>query len=275
MDMRFRPLRSGTFATALAVSASLTACSSGANSADVNATQTPFGSSSAAQTTAAPNPSALTSPQSGSVTSRSKLFNFVVPSGWNLTNQDKAEAYLSSPEVAHNVAATIVVTKSEVSPAPALDEVLQNAITQARQDGASTAPLPQRTVGHEKTVGFRATTEVKGVQVVRTYYVVAHERQLFTVALTSAKATSKDNEQALNTVLASWSWTKAGDAKSTATGTTPAAIPTTTSTSARPSPSSSPTAKSPSGSAKPSAASTSSKPSPTAATSASATPSSK
>lgn len=214
---------------------SLTACSSGANSKDVHATQTAFTADSSAPSTATPNSGAVTSPAGGAVTSTDKGINFVVPGGWNLTNNKQAVAYLSSAEVANNVAPTIVISRSQTNPAPALDDVLQRAVVQARQDGQTVTTLPGRTIGGEKALGMRAESMVKNVQVTQDYYAVAHNGALYTVVLTSAAKSSKPAETALNSVLASWSWSVPGKKDSTASGTTPAPVATSTSTSAKPS----------------------------------------
>lgn len=204
----------------------LSACSSGADPKDVSATQTPFSASSSA-TTASSNPSAITSPSPGSVVSSDGAFNFVVPAGWNLTSQPKSVAYLSSSTLAHDVAPTIVVARSSVTPAPELAGTLRRASLQAKQSGASVAALPDRTVGGEKAVGFTATSTEKNVDLKRSYVMLAHDKVLYSVTLTGAKADAARDESALTALLASWSWTKKGDAGSTASGTTPAAVPTT------------------------------------------------
>lgn len=231
--------RHAAAALVAAVLVPLTACSSGANPNDVNATSSTFTNGSQTPTTAAPNPSAITTPSPGAVVSSDKVFNFVVPSGWNLTSNPKAVVYLSSATVEHDVASTIVITRSKVSPAPALDKTLQMSMMQARQDGKSVKRLPERTVGGEKAVAFTASSTEKNVELERTYTIVAHDRALYVIALTSAAADAKKQQQTLDTLLATLTWTKAGDKNSTATGTTPASVSTSTSTSAKPSSSSS------------------------------------
>lgn len=227
---RRRSLRRAARGVAALVTATglvaLSACSSGADPKDVSATQTPFSASSSA-TTASSNPSAITSPSPGSVVSSDGAFNFVVPAGWNLTSQPKSVAYLSSSTLAHDVAPTIVVARSSVTPAPELEGTLRRASLQAKQSGASVAALPDRTVGGEKAVGFTATSTEKNVDLKRSYVMLAHDKVLYSVTLTGAKADAARDESALTALLASWSWTKKGDAGSTASGTTPAAVPTT------------------------------------------------
>ncbi|EFP59444.1 hypothetical protein HMPREF0321_0620 [Dermacoccus sp. Ellin185] len=227
---RRRSLRRAARGVAALVTATgfvaLSACSSGADPKDVSATQTPFSASSSA-TTASSNPSAITSPSPGSVVSSDGAFNFVVPAGWNLTSQPKSVAYLSSSTLAHDVAPTIVVARSSVTPAPELAGTLRRASLQAKQSGASVAALPDRTVGGEKAVGFTATSTEKNVDLKRSYVMLAHDKVLYSVTLTGAKADAARDESALTALLASWSWTKKGDAGSTASGTTPAAVPTT------------------------------------------------
>ena len=234
LDMTPRALRRSLRRAACGVAAlvtatglvALSACSSGADPKDVSATQTPFSASSSA-TTASSNPSAITSPSPGSVVSSDGAFNFVVPAGWNLTSQPKSVAYLSSSTLAHDVAPTIVVARSSVTPAPELEGTLRRASLQAKQSGASVAALPDRTVGGEKAVGFTATSTEKNVALKRSYVMLAHDKVLYSVTLTGAKADAARDESALTALLASWSWTKKGDAGSTASGTTPAAVPTT------------------------------------------------
>ena len=234
LDMTPRALRRSLRRAARGVAAlvtatglvALSACSSGADPKDVSATQTPFSASSSA-TTASSNPSAITSPSPGSVVSSDGTFNFVVPAGWNLTSQPKSVAYLSSSTLAHDVAPTIVVARSSVTPAPELEGTLRRASLQAKQSGASVAALPDRTVGGEKAVGFTATSTEKNVALKRSYVMLAHDKVLYSVTLTGAKADAARDESALTALLASWSWTKKGDAGSTASGTTPAAVPTT------------------------------------------------
>ncbi|QQY25590.1 hypothetical protein I6I76_05570 [Dermacoccus nishinomiyaensis] len=234
LDMTPRALRRSLRRAACGVAAlvtatglvALSACSSGADPKDVSATQTPFSASSSA-TTASSNPSAITSPSPGSVVSSDGAFNFVVPAGWNLTSQPKSVAYLSSSTLAHDVAPTIVVARSSVTPAPELAGTLRRASLQAKQSGASVAALPDRTVGGEKAVGFTATSTEKNVDLKRSYVMLAHDKVLYSVTLTGAKADAARDESALTALLASWSWTKKGDAGSTASGTTPAAVPTT------------------------------------------------
>lgn len=221
-------------AVVAAVFVPLTACSSGADPQDVSATSSTFTDDSTTPTTAAPNPSAVTRPSPGAVVSSDKVFNFVVPSGWNLTTNPDAVTYLSSALVAHDVAPTIVITRSKVSPAPALDKTLQMAMMQARQDGESVKRLPERSVGGEKAVAFTATSTEKNVAITRTYTMVAHERALYVVALTSAAADAGKQQSTLDSLLATLTWTKAGDGSSTASGTTPAAVATSTSTSTSP-----------------------------------------
>lgn len=230
--MRFS--RSICLVAAALMSSSLAACSSGADSRDIKATSSTFSASSSGPSTATPNSGAVTSPAGGSVTSSDKTFNFVVPSGWNLSKNDKAAAYLSSATHANNVAPTIVVSKSSTSPAPALDDILQMATMQARQDGGSVSTLPSRTVGGEKAVGIKSEKDLKNVPVTQFYYAVAHNKTLYTIVLTSATKDAKSTEGTLNSFLGSWSWTVVGKKESTASGTTPAASSTTTSTSSKP-----------------------------------------
>ena len=221
------------------LSVTLSACSSGASSQDVHAEASTFTASTSAPTTATSNAGAVTSPAPDAVTSKDKSFNFTVPQGWNLTKQSQALAYLSSAEVAHNVAPTIVISQSQTQPAPALDDVLQRAMTEARQDGGSVTKLPGRQIGGEKAVGLSSTRKIKNVNVTQIYYAVAHNSKLYTIALTAAKPEAKKAESALNSTLSSWSWSVPGKKDSTATGTTPAASPTSTSTPASPKSSSS------------------------------------
>lgn len=266
---RVRPARLPRLATlglCLPVAVGLSACSSGANPADLRATASTFTAGWATPTTAVPNPSAVTSPKPSSVTSSDKVFNFVVPSGWNLSNKPKAITYLSSATQAHDVVPTIVVTKSGVQPAPALDETSELAMRQARQGGLTVDKLPDRTLGGERAVSFSTTGEEKNVKLLRTYVIVAHEKKLYTVALTAARADAATPARALDDLVASWTWTKSGDPRSTANGTTPASLPMTTSGS--PSPSSSGTS-SPGGST----ANGSAEPGASASSTASATPS--
>lgn len=213
------------------------ACSSGADPKDVTATQTPFSADSSVASTAASNPSANISPSPGSVVSSDGAFNIVVPPGWNLSSQPKTVAYLSSATLAHDVAPTIVVARSSVTPAPELEGTLRLATLQAKQGGKSVGSLPDRTVGGEKAVGFTATSTEKNVDLKRSYVMVAHDKVLYSITLTSAEVDASRDEAALSALLASWTWTKAGVAGSTASGTTPASAPTTTIGS--PSPSSS------------------------------------
>lgn len=226
-----RPAAAAAFVVALLT---LGACSSGADSADVAPTSSTF-SASSSPTTAPPNPGANTSPSPGSVTSDDKMFNLVVPGGWNLTDHPQTVAYLSSATVAHDVAPTISVTRSSVTPAPSLDETVQMAMLEARADGAAVTRLPERAVGAEKAASFEARTQEKNVAITRTYTVVAHERTLYVITLTAATDDAAAASSTLNALLASWTWTKRGDAHSTADGTTPAAVKTTTSSSAAPS----------------------------------------
>ena len=227
---------------------SLTACSSGADQKDVTPTSSTFTNGAQSPTTAAPNPNPVTSPSPGSVVSSDKVFNFVVPGGWNLSKNPKAVAYLSSATVSNNVAATIAVTRSKVSPAPALDKTVQMAMMQARQDGASVERLPERTVGGEKSVSFTAKSTEKNVDLQRTYTMVAHDKALYVITLTSAQADAKRDEATLASFLATLTWTKKGDKNSTASGTTPAPVATSTSTPPKPSSSSSTSSSSSSGS---------------------------
>lgn len=208
----------------------LTACSSGANPADLDAAPSTFTASNAAPRTAATNPNANTSPSPGAVVSDDKAFNFVVPQGWNLSKNPQAITYLSSATVAHDVAPTIVVTRSNVSPAPALEEALQMSMLQSRQDGDSVTRLPDGTIGNEKSVSFTASGKEKNVDITRTYTLVAHDKKMYVITLTSASADRSATDATLHALLASWTWTKAGDKDSTASGTTPAAVSTSTST---------------------------------------------
>lgn len=233
-----------------AVLVSLTACSSGADPKDVTPTSSTFTNGAQSPTTAAPNPNPVTSPSPGAVVSSDKVFNFVVPSGWNLSKKAQAVAYLSSATVAHNVAPTIAITRSKVSPAPTLDKTVQMAMMQARQDGASVERLPERTVGGEKSVAFTAKSTEKNVELQRTYTMVAHDKALYVITLTSAQADAKRDEATLTSFLAGLTWTKKGDKGSTASGTTPAPVPTSTSNPPKPSSSSSSTASSSSSSSK-------------------------
>lgn len=221
-----------------AVLAMTSACSSGADPNDVDATATPF---SASSESSAPTGDAhvITSPSPGAVASKDGRFGFVVPNGWNLSSQPKALVYLSSATVAHDVAPTIVVTRSNVTPAPALADTLRLATMQARQDGQRVSAAPDRTVGGEPAVSFTAINEEKNVQLKRTYVMVVHEKALYFVTLTGAAADASRDESAFNALLASWTWTKRGVSDSTPNGTTPAAVPTTTSKPPSPSPSSS------------------------------------
>ena len=216
---------------AVALAVTLSACSSGASSADISATASTFTAADQTPTTATPNTGVVTSPVSGSVTSKDKAFNFVVPSGWNLSDNPKAVAYLSSATQSNNVAPTIVVERSSIEPAPALEEIAQMGSMQARQDGGEVTTLPGRTIGGEKAVGFSSKKKLKNVNVTQFFYATAHDRKLYTIVLTSATPDAKRSEDTLNQLLASWSWAVPGNKDSTASGTTPASSSTTTVTS--------------------------------------------
>lgn len=215
-------------------------CSSGADSKDVAATASTFTGAPTETATSSGEPSSLaTRPSPGAVTSKDKSFNFVVPSGWNLTNNPKALAYLSSATMAHDVAPTIVVTLSDVKPAPDLDETVQMGMMQARQSGDSVTRTPNRSVGGAPSAGFQTEGTYKNVEVRRTYQIIKVGDKLYSVVLTAAKADAAAAANTLNGILASWTWSKAGDSDSTASGTTPAPVPSSTSSSSSSSPSSS------------------------------------
>lgn len=266
---RMRRIRTLGALTGVVTVLATAACSSGANPADVHATSSSSSIGESTSGSSAANTGVVTSPSPGAVTSSDRSFNFVVPVGWNLTTLPKTIAYLSSATIAHNVAPTIVVTKSDVTPAPSASDAVQMAIMKARQDNATAEKSAARSIGGEHAEGFTADSEEQNVAIERVYYVTVHNGIVYTVASTSAKTDAAATATTLNSVLSSWTWSKAGDKNSTASGTTPAQTSTTSSTSA----SSTSTSSTSSGSTSSSASSTPSSSKPAGSSTASPKPS--
>lgn len=160
--------------------------------------------------TAAPTATPNTSSAKGSISSSDSSFSLVAPAGWKRMDQKATTLAIEAPSPQDKVTTNFSVVVQSPQPAPALDDVVNQAEIAWRQQGVHVKGQPDRTVGGLPARGYTLERTAHGAQFTQTQYFVVFRDHVYSMTMTSASSAdaAAGADQALSAIFSTWAWSQ-------------------------------------------------------------------